>query len=363
MANSELSKIKIIFIYDYFKNRISSSGGKEAVSVSELIAYLEDCTGTTFERKSIYADIDKINEYVRMSKQTKDTEWIYSEGKKYRRSNLTGEILIDEARLIVDAISTTPFVDSDLCEKIVNMFPTYFTEGYRKRILYPHYEKVDRRCISKLNNIRLAIDEKRTIKISYGYKLGNELTEKSDKIVSAMTLDWENNCYYLIAIDNVKAQKLIDEGKPLSQALKRYRVDRMANIVFVNDKYFDFKTERQREQELGSFIENSISAFSGSGLTNIGITLKGKTRKDTLKAYSAFASKVSDKIKIVNDTKLDKGILTISVMTGYAPTLCADLFELMIFDDVEIEIDNDEICRKFAEYISKAARAAKLDKL
>ncbi|MDO4877542.1 MAG: hypothetical protein Q3987_09190, partial [Oscillospiraceae bacterium] len=76
-----------------------------------------------------------------------------------------------------------------------------------------------------------------------------------------------------------------------------------------------------------------------------------------------FASKVSDKIKIVNDTKLDKGILTISVMTGYAPTLCADLFELMIFDDVEIEIDNDEICRKFAEYISKAARAAKLDKL
>jgi hypothetical protein len=243
------------------------------------------------------------------------------------------------------------------------MFPTYFTEGYRKRILYPHYEKVDRRCISKLNNIRLAIDEKRTIKISYGYKLGNELTEKSDKIVSAMTLDWENNCYYLIAIDNVKAQKLIDEGKPLSQALKRYRVDRMANIVFVNDKYFDFKTERQREQELGAFIENSISAFSGSGLTNIGITIKGKTRKDTLKAYSAFASKVSDKIKIVNDTKLDKGILTISVMTGYAPTLCADLFELMIFDDVEIEIDNDEICRKFAEYISKAARAAKLDKL
>ena len=189
MANSELSKIKILFIYDYFKNRISSSGGKEAVSVSELIAYLEDCTGTTFERKSIYADIDKINEYVRMSKQTKDTEWIYSEGKKYRRSNLTGEILIDEARLIVDAISTTPFVDSDLCEKIVNMFPTYFTEGYRKRILYPHYEKVDRRCISKLNNIRLAIDEKRTIKISYVYKLGNELTEKSEKIVSSMTLE------------------------------------------------------------------------------------------------------------------------------------------------------------------------------
>ena len=38
MANSELSKLKILFIYDYFKNRVSAEGGKEAVSVSELIS-------------------------------------------------------------------------------------------------------------------------------------------------------------------------------------------------------------------------------------------------------------------------------------------------------------------------------------
>ena len=64
MANSELSKLKILFIYDYFKNRVSCSGGSESVSVSDLIKYLEECTGCTFERKSIYADINKINEYV-----------------------------------------------------------------------------------------------------------------------------------------------------------------------------------------------------------------------------------------------------------------------------------------------------------
>jgi hypothetical protein len=145
MANSELSKLKILFIYDYFKNQVSAEGGKEAVSVSELISYLEENTGTTFERKSIYADISKINEYVQKSGQTNDSDWIYTEGKKYRKNQLADEITIDEARLIVDAISTTTFVDSDLCEKIVNMFPTYFSDGYRKRILYPHYEKVDRK--------------------------------------------------------------------------------------------------------------------------------------------------------------------------------------------------------------------------
>lgn len=362
MANSELSKLKILFIYDYFKNEVSSSGGKESVSVSELISYLENKTGTTFERKSIYADIDKINEYVRMSGQTSDTDWIFSEGKRYKRSDLNGEILIDEARLIVDAISTTTFVDSDLCEKIINMFPSYFSGDYQKRVLYPHYEKVDRKCISRLNNIRTAINDKSALKIPYGYKLGSGLTELSEKIVSPMALDWENNCYYLIAIDNAEAKDL-PRDQALSAALRRYRVDRMANICFSNAKYIDFKTDRLREQEIKNFIDNSLSAFSSSERTQLGLTIRGKTRKDALKAYGAFASKANDKIRIADDTKLEKGILEINVVTGRAPTLYTDLFELSTFENVEIEIHSEEICREYAEYIKKAAKAAKLDTL
>ena len=361
MANSELSKLKILFIYDYFKKQVSCSGGKETVSVSELIAYLEEKTGTTFERKSIYADISKINEYVRTSGQTRETDWIFSEGKKYKRGELDDEILIDEARLIVDAISTTTFVDSDLCEKIIEMFPTYFPSGYQKRALYPHYEKMDRKSILLLNNIRGGIEEKSPLKIVYGYMLGSTLTEKTDKIVSPMALDWENNCYYLIAIDNEEAEDL-ERDQSLSAALRRYRVDRIASIT-VPDKqyaYIDYKTEKLREQELKSFINNSLSAFSSGRMIQIGITITGRTRKDVLKAYGAFTSKVNDKVRIADDTKLDKGILKISVNTGLAPTLYTDLFELGTFDGVNIEIDNDEVCREYGEYIKKAACAAKL---
>ena len=364
MANSELSKLKILFIYDYFKNRISSAGGNESVSVSDLISYLEEKTGTTFERKSIYADISKINEYVRKSGQTSDDDWIFSEGKKYKRGELNGEILIDEARLIVDAISTTPFVDSDLCEKIIKMFPTYFEGDYQKRVLFPHYEKVDRKCISRLNNIRTAINDRSSLKIPYGYKLGSELTEKTDKIVSPMALDWENNCYYLIAIDNAEAKKKdLERDESLTEALRRYRVDRMATVNFSNDPYIDYKSDRLREQELKHFMDNSLSAFSSSHMTQVGITIKGKTRKDVLKAYGAFTSKANDKVRINDDTKLDKGILEISIRTGHAPTLYTDLFELSTFENVEIEIDNPDICREYAEYIRKAARAAKLGSL
>lgn len=363
MANSELSKLKILFIYDYFKHQVSAMGGRESVSVSDLIKYLEDCTGTTFERKSIYADINKINEYVMKSGQAQDDAWIFTEGKKYRRSELADEILIDEARLIVDAISTTTFVDSDLCDKIIKMFPTYFPDGYQKRALYPHYEKMDKRSIFKLNCIRNGIEEKRSLKIVYGYMLGSELTEKTDKVVSPMALDWENNCYYLIAIDNAEAKGL-ENDQNLSAALRRYRVDRMASVSLLDCKsYADYKNDKLRDQELKSFIGNSLSAFSSGRPTHIGITINGKTRKDALKAYGAFASKVSDKVRIADDTKLDKGILKISVTTGSAPTLYTDLFELSTFENVDIEIDNDEVCREYGAFIKKAARAAKLKNL
>ena len=61
MANSELSKLKILYLYDYFKHNMSSFDD-EGVTVSELIEYLQQKLNNTFERKSIYADISKINE-------------------------------------------------------------------------------------------------------------------------------------------------------------------------------------------------------------------------------------------------------------------------------------------------------------
>ena len=363
MANSELSKLKILFMYDYFRNQVNPFDENEAVSVSDIISYLETMTGNTFERKSIYADISKINEYVNMAAKVKGSDsWITSEGRKYKRNQLVDEITIDEARLIVDAISTTNFVETELCDKIIKMFPRYFDDNYQQRALYPHYEKIDKRSIFHINSIRTGIEKKEARKISYGYKLGSDLTEKTEKIISPMALDWENNCYYVIAIDNAEAKDL-DRDQSLTPALRRYRVDRIAQVVGVKAPYIDFMSEKLRKQELKSFVDNSLSAFSSSSPIMVKLTIKGTTRKDVLKAYGAFASRVHNNINITDDTKLDKGILKIAVRTGHTPTLYTDLFELSTFENVDIEIENPEICSEYGEYIKKAAAAAKLQEL
>ena len=67
MANSELSKLKILFMYDFFMKHLNAFDENSAVTVNDIIGYLEEKTGTTFERKSIYADISRINEFIDMT--------------------------------------------------------------------------------------------------------------------------------------------------------------------------------------------------------------------------------------------------------------------------------------------------------
>lgn len=361
MANSELSKLKILFMYDYFMKHLNAFD-ESSVTVSDIINYLEDKTGTTFERKSIYADISRINEFVnKVGKVKHGDAWISTEGKKYRRNELEDEISIDEARLIVDAISTTAFVDTAVCDKVMDLFPTCFGNGYQTT-LYPHDEKIKSKMISYLNQLREAKEHRQALKITYGYKLGNALAETSEKIISPIELDWTNNCYYVIAVDNVAAKDL-ERDQSLTAALKRYRLDRIGSVSYTDEPYITYKNDKIRKQELSSFISNSVSAYSSKDHVAVELTIKGKTRKDALIAYSAFASRIHQDIMIKNDTKLEKGILEIYVITGLVPTLFTAIFELSTIKDVEIEITNETVRTAYAEYIKKAAKAAKLDRL
>ena len=361
MANSELSKLKILFMYDYFMKHLNAFD-ESSVTVNDIISYLEEKTGVTFERKSIYADISRINEFVNKIGRIKHGDaWISTEGKRYKRNQLEDEITIDEARLIVDAISTTAFVDTAVCDKVIDLFPTCFGNGYQTT-LYPHDEKIKSRMISYLNQMREGKEKKEARKITYGYKLGNALTETTEKIISPIELDWTNNCYYVIAIDNAAAKDL-ERDQSLTSALKRYRLDRIGSVEYTDEPYITYKNDKIKKQELSNFISNSVSAFSSKEHVPVELTIKGKTRKDALIAYSAFASRIHQDIMIKNDTKLEKGILEIYVITGLVPTLFTAIFELSTIKDVEIEITNETVRKAYAEYVKKAAKAAKLDRL
>lgn len=356
MANSELSKLKILYMYDYFMKNLNAFEDDSTTSVTDIINYLEEKTGTVFERKSIYADISRINEFINKIDRVKSGDtWITMEGKKYRRNELEDEMTIDEARLIVDAINTTEFVDTNITLKFRKMFPKYFDDNYNDRALMSNYVKISKRNVTLLNNIRTAIEDRRSLKISYGYKLGNELTETEVKNISPMKLDWRNSCYYLIAIDNDTAKQLIAKGEPLNGALKRYRLDRMAQVNQGSRKeYVDFPNVKLREAAIKRIREISISAFSGGTPISLPITIKSASRKETIKAFNALSSKLKGDPNI-DSSKLDQGCLRVIFTTADVPTLYTALFELTTFEGVEIAIENEDVRKKFAGYLKRSA--------
>jgi len=357
MANSELSKLKILFIYEYFRRELNAFDENNGVSVNELISYLEEKLGYAFERKSIYADISRINEYVAKTSELEGADsWISVEGKKYRKNQIKGEITVDEARLLVDAINTTEFVDSNLNKKIIEMFPKYFDENYRTRALVPRDAKMSQRKIMWLNTIRGAIERRECLKITYGYKLGNELGETSEKIISPLALDWRNSCYYIIAIDNAVVAEKLKEGKGLEGAMKHYRYDRVSQVNCApNQKFFDFPTKKARETAIKRFIEISVSAFSGGSPIALPITIKGNNKKVVLQAYNALVTRLGQTPSI-DDTRLDKGRLDLIFKTTDVPTLYTGLFELATFDGISIEIGNEAVRKKYAEYLKRASK-------
>ncbi|MBO4636999.1 MAG: WYL domain-containing protein [Clostridiales bacterium] len=348
MANSDYAKVKLLLIYDYFMKNVIDYDQDSYVTVSDLNDYLFEMIGERFERKSLYADIKRINEYMVMTGMVEPgREFIYKvSGKKYSRSELKGELSLDEARLIVDAVSTMPFVKTGLCEKIKKEHPIYFKNGYIS--LHGREEKTGRQVIYLLNMIRGCIEEKMVFSFGYGYMFAGGIKGASVRKVSPLELDWQKDRYYLIAIDN----EVYERTGSIEKSLRHYRVDRIdRNYQCLPEEQFIDPGSRRKEI-LDQFIRNSVDAYSTDSTSLVTIRLTAPDEKTMLRAYAAFSDAVGD-LKIIRD-KSSKGMVEFCFDSGVTPTLCNHIFMLYTFDDVTVEILTPEVREVFEKYLKRA---------
>jgi len=345
MANSENSKIKILLLYEYFMRLVSGDSSEQGATMQDIITYLHDMTGTEFERKSIYSDIDRINACMRLlGKVDPDTDWIYREGRRYIRGDVKGELTLDEARLIVDAINTTEFTDSGLCEKIKLKYPAYFQNGYKS--LVSHDNKAMQKPISLLNVIRTSIDEKVPLTFKYGYIVASGIRAASVKVVSPLALDFENSHYYLIAVDNNE----VASGKSREESIKRYRTDRMRAYGYCpREQYLGFTS--QKDKILEKYLKNSVDAYASSDSYHVEITLKCSDQKELLRAFTGFTEDMNT--KIISD-RIDNGEIKFSVETGLIPPFFTKLFKVGLYKDVSLTIGNDKARQMYKSYLESA---------
>lgn len=360
MANSEKSKMKVLLLYDYFLHHVNAFDDDTGVAMGELRSYLSGFSDTEFERKSIYADIDRINEFARtIGLVDSDDNWIYLCGRKYTRKELKNELTMDEAILLVDAIRTTQFTDSGLCEKIERMYPSYFSKKKNNHAFYANNAKIPSRIKFNLVNLRKSIENKNVIVINYGYGFAGGIRAASEKTVSPYALDWQNNKYYLIAVDHGAYDPDNEDG--VMSALRRYRLDRIQYVRFVkNDRFIEVK---DKEKLLKNYMQNSLDAFSGTegSEKTVEITLEGPDEKSVIKAYNLLESDIgpgTGRIHILKD-RTEQGYLKISLSVVAVSTLYPILFKLYTFDDITVTFGDSPIKDEFISYLNKAVKSLK----
>lgn len=359
MANSENAKIKTLILYNFFLKYVNAYGDGNNVRIGDILTHLKEITGDEFERKSVYADIKKINEYIeKMGLVDPGEEWISHEGNSYVRSELKDELTPDEARLIVDAINTTAFVDSGICEKVKALYPSYFT-NYKPLISHGKSGGITQKTKNHLNLIRSCIADKISVRFKYGYLVAGGFRGQYEVSASPVELDWEKNGYYLIAVSN----KEFERTGNIQSSIRKYRVDRIMNVsVNREDTYVDCDSKT-----LKSYLEHTINAFSCYDYKTVTIDFRFSGENECLRAYSAF----SDSVEIASVIKdnISNGEIKfafkaplIEVQHGktFVPTLYPILYMIYTFPGlVSIEIDDQILKEEFRSQLAKSLNALK----
>ncbi len=369
MANSELSKIKILFLYDFFMTKLNPYDFDSSVSMSELLDILEKETGYRFERKSIYSDIDRLNDFMRVSGKIKSgsDDWIYKEKKRYKVSELDSQITVDEAKLLVDAVNTTAFTDSGIADKIKELYPSYFGDAGNSVSLVRRDHKYSARLTALLNNFRSCINEKCVISFNYGYKLGSAPAFKEKREVSPLALDWSNNTYYLIAVDNAVYDRIEGSDRPIETAIRRFRIDRIDSTSFLHrEKFRGFANAAARQKAIDNVIKNSVNAFSSEDVMEVTISLSFKAdaktgsdavpKKEVLRAYNILSDHLNIR-RIVSDSGLDTGELTVIAETADVPTFYSYLFQAGTVPGIDLSLGEGPVRDKYIVYLENARKA------
>lgn len=351
MANTEQSKLKLLYLYHYFRKYVKAEPPEDGTTMSDMMRYLNEMTGVDFERKSIYSDIGRLNDFARGIGICDTSEnWIELDGKTYKRGEIRGDLTFDEARLIVDAINATDFIDSGLCEKIKDMYPSYFRDGYNS--IVPHDDRqVQKKSTYYLNTIRSAIDDNCVIGFKYGYLVASGIRGAVDKTVSPIGLDFQKSHYYLIAVDN----EAVASGIKSEDAIKTYRLDRMRSVGFRPDETYAGFPEK-KDEVLRKYMKSSVDAFSYKGKDDrfITITLSSDDERSLLRAYTYFTADL--KVTIISD-KIESGNIVFTFETGMVPPLFSKLFVVSMYDGVRMNIDDPDVKEKFASYLNNALGA------
>ena len=215
MAKSENQKQKLLQIIKYL---MENTDDTHAVSTPELISYL-DSQGIKAERKSIYSDINTLNDF--------GMDIIRSDEHRGGYMLASRKFELAEVKLLVDLVQSSKFITEkksrELIGKLETLVSKYDAKKMRRQVEIIGRSKTHNETIYyNVDMIHTAISQNVKVRFRYfEWDLNKNMKLRKDGAfyeVSPWKLTWDDENYYLVAFDEV------------ANVMKHYRVDKMLDM-------------------------------------------------------------------------------------------------------------------------------------
>lgn len=267
MPKSENQKLKLLYLQKILFEKTDDEHG---ITIAEIIKELEKYD-ITAERKSIYSDINLLNQFgfeVVCIKIGKQFEYKLVSGRKYQ---------LPEVKLMVDAVQSTRFITKkktgELIKKLEKEVSIHQAKELQRTVFIEKRSKAENEsiyiCIDKIYR---AIQDKKCITFNYyewavTYGSLQKVTERPKRDgklyeVSPWCMIWNDEKYYLVAYDS-KQEKI-----------KHFRVDKIRNVSIL-EKNRD-GVEQFNNFDVSTYVKQTFGMFGGDCLEEVTLRIDNK---------------------------------------------------------------------------------------
>ncbi len=250
MPKSENQKQKLLHIAQYL---MENTDEFHAVSTPQLIEYLKS-QGIKAERKSIYNDIDTLNDF--------GMDIIRSDEHRGGYMLASRPFELAEVKLLVDLVQSSKFITEkksrELISKLETLTSKYDAKAMRRQVEIVGRSKTHNETIYyNVDMVHTAIHKNVKIRFHYfDWDINKKMKLRHDGAwyeVSPWRLTWDDENYYLMAFDE-KADEI-----------RYYRVDKIVDIALTEEARVG--KESFENMDMAEFSKKTFGMFAGQEKT------------------------------------------------------------------------------------------------
>ncbi|MBP3902374.1 MAG: WYL domain-containing protein [Blautia sp.] len=250
-------KLKILYLMQVL---LEETDPEHPLNATQLIERMQSRYDYSYNRKTIYADIGRLQAYGMQIGQTKGSSFGYYVEKR--------DFDLAELKLLVDAVQSSKFItkekSEDLIRKLAGLTSNEYAKQLQRQVFIYNRIKADNDAIyANVDALHEAIQKNRQIGFKYcEWTVRKELVQKkngAEYVVSPWALTWDDENYYLVGYEES------------SEKIKHYRVDKMQEIRVKDEPRLG--KERFKDFDLAAFARKTFGMYGGEDRK---ITLEGE---------------------------------------------------------------------------------------